>query len=199
MKICSYCKIEKDTYYFAKHKNTKDKLKHQCKSCEKDYRDKNKDKTKANYQKNKKIISEKQKLYRLENYNKIIERERNYDKKNRLVRNLYKQNRRNTDFLFKLICNIRNLIGISFRKNGYNKDSKTNKILGCTYEEFKQHLEKQFTEGMSWDNQGEWHLDHIYPVSLAKTEEEIIKLNHYTNFQPLWAEENIRKGNRLDY
>lgn len=199
MKICSYCKIEKDTSYFAKHKNTKDKLKHQCKSCEKDYRDKNKDKTKANYQKNKKIISEKQKLYRLENYNKIIERERNYDKKNRLVRNLYKQNRRNTDFLFKLICNIRNLIGISFRKNGYNKDSKTNKILGCTYEEFKQHLEKQFTEGMSWDNQGEWHLDHIYPVSLAKTEEEIIKLNHYTNFQPLWAEENIRKGNRLDY
>lgn len=199
MKICSYCKIEKDISYFAKHKNTKDKLKHQCKSCEKDYRDKNKDKTKANYQKNKKIISEKQKLYRLENYNKIIERERNYDKKNRLVRNLYKQNRRNTDFLFKLICNIRNLIGISFRKNGYNKDSKTNKILGCTYEEFKQHLEKQFTEGMSWDNQGEWHLDHIYPVSLAKTEEEIIKLNHYTNFQPLWAEENIRKGNRIDY
>lgn len=199
MKICSYCKIEKDTSYFAKHKNTKDKLKHQCKSCEKDYRDKNKDKTKANYQKNKKIISEKQKLYRLENYNKIIERERNYDKKNRLVRNIYKQNRRNTDFLFKLICNIRNLIGISFRKNGYNKDSKTNKILGCTYEKFKQHLEKQFTEGMSWDNQGEWHLDHIYPVSLAKTEEEIIKLNHYSNFQPLWAEENIRKGNRLDY
>jgi len=52
---------------------------------------------------------------------------------------------------------------------------------------------------MSFKNHGEWHLDHIYPVSLAKSEEEIIKLNHYTNFQPLWAKENIRKGNRLDY
>ena len=52
---------------------------------------------------------------------------------------------------------------------------------------------------MSFDNYGKWHLDHIYPVSLANTEEEIIKLNHYTNFQPLWAEENIRKRNRLDY
>ena len=50
---------------------------------------------------------------------------------------------------------------------------------------------------MSWDNRIEWHLDHIIPISLATTEEEIIKLNHYTNFQPLWAEENIRKGNKV--
>ena len=50
---------------------------------------------------------------------------------------------------------------------------------------------------MSWNNAGEWHYDHIYPISLAKTQEEIIKLNHYTNFQPLWAKENISKGNRV--
>jgi hypothetical protein len=53
-------------------------------------------------------------------------------------------------------------------------------------------------EEMSWENQGEWHLDHIMPISLAKTEEEVIKLNHYTNFQPLWAEDNVRKSNKYD-
>ena len=59
------------------------------------------------------------------------------------------------------------------------------------------HLEGLFMEGMSWENQGEWHLDHIIPVSIATSEEEIIKLNHYTNFQPLWAEDNIIKSNKL--
>lgn len=87
---------------------------------------------------------------------------------------------------------IRYLIYISIKKQGYTKRSRTYKILGCTYEEFKIHLENQFTDGMTWENQGEWHLDHIYPVSLAKNEEELIKLNHYTNFQPLWAEDNLK-------
>ena len=50
---------------------------------------------------------------------------------------------------------------------------------------------------MNWENQGEWHLDHIYPVSLAKDEQELIKLNHYTNFQPLWAADNLLKGNKV--
>jgi hypothetical protein len=199
MKVCSCCKLEKSLFEFNKNKTTKDKLKHQCKSCEKDYRDKNKLKIKQYYQSNKHIISEKGKKYRLDNYEKIIERERNYDKNNRHIRHKYKQNRRAIDSLFKLSCNIRTLIGKSFIRNGFIKDSKTNNILGCTFEEFKVHLEKQFTKGMNWSNHGEWHLDHIYPVSLAKTEEEIIKLNHYTNFQPLWAEDNLRKGNRLDY
>lgn len=80
---------------------------------------------------------------------------------------------------------------------GYSKTSKTYKILGCSYEEFKQYLESQFTNGMTWENAGEWHLDHIYPVSLATDEEHLIKLNHYTNFQPMWAEDNLKKGNRI--
>ena len=50
---------------------------------------------------------------------------------------------------------------------------------------------------MNWENAGKWHLDHIYPVSLAKDEEELLKLNHYTNFQPLWAVDNIKKGNKI--
>jgi len=93
--------------------------------------------------------------------------------------------------------NISSLILRSFKRNGYTKKSQSNKILGCSFEEFKQHLERQFTKGMTWENQGQWHLDHIYPMSLAKDEEEIIRLNHYTNFQPLWAIDNIKKGNKI--
>jgi hypothetical protein len=111
--------------------------------------------------------------------------------------NEYQKNKKQTNPLFKLRGNISNLIYISIKKQGYTKRSQTYKILGCTYEEFKIHLENQFTKGMSWENQGEWHLDHIYPVSLAKDEEELYKLNHYTNFQPLWAEDNFKKGNKI--
>ncbi len=49
---------------------------------------------------------------------------------------------------------------------------------------------------MTWENKTLWHLDHIVPVSVAKTEQEIIKLNHYTNFRPLWAKENLAKGKK---
>jgi hypothetical protein len=58
-------------------------------------------------------------------------------------------------------------------------------------------LETQFTDGMSWDNRSEWHIDHIIPLSSAKTEDELYKLCHYENLQPLWAEDNLKKGARI--
>jgi hypothetical protein len=80
---------------------------------------------------------------------------------------------------------------------GFKKNSKTANYLGCTFEEFKIWIENQFQEGMNWDNFSEWHLDHIYPVSRAIDEEHLIVLNYYTNFQPLWAIDNLRKSNKL--
>ena len=70
--------------------------------------------------------------------------------------------------------------------------------LGCTSLELKQHLELKFTEGMNWDNYGRWHVDHIKPISLATTEQEAIQLSHYTNLQPLWAEDNLKKSNKYE-
>jgi hypothetical protein len=96
-----------------------------------------------------------------------------------------------------LIDSFRTLISGSFYRKGYTKKSRTYQILGCTFEEFKLHIEKQFTIGMNWENKGKWHLDHIYPISLAKDEEELIRLNHYTNFQPMWAIDNIKKSNKI--
>ena len=101
------------------------------------------------------------------------------------------------DLLFSVKIKIRWCIKSAFKKNGYTKKSKTYDILGISYNEFKLYIESKFTEGMKWENHGQWHLDHIIPVSSAKTEEEIIKLNHYTNFQPLWAEDNLKKGNKI--
>jgi hypothetical protein len=101
-----------------------------------------------------------------------------------------------TDPLFKLTHNLRNLIRNSIKNQGYKKTTKTAAILGCDYEFFHLYMELQFKPGMSWENHGEWHIDHKKPISWAKTKEEVIKLNHYTNLQPLWAVENIQKGNR---
>jgi len=85
---------------------------------------------------------------------------------------------------------------MSLKKRGYSKKTKTYQILGCSFKDFQNHIESQFKEGMTWENHGEWHYDHIVPVASATTEEELININHYTNFQPLWAEENIRKGKK---
>ena len=71
--------------------------------------------------------------------------------------------------------------------------------MGCSPQFLKEYLENQFTEGMSWDNHSQygWHIDHIIPLSSANTEEEIYNLCHYTNLQPLWAEENLRKSDKI--
>jgi hypothetical protein len=96
-----------------------------------------------------------------------------------------------------LIEKIRSLIYKSIKRGGWIKNSRTHQILGCSFKEFKIYIENKFTEGMNWQNRGEWHFDHIYPLSLAKNEKHLIELNHYTNFQPLWAKDNLKKGNRV--
>jgi hypothetical protein len=90
------------------------------------------------------------------------------------------------------------MIGNSMRYKGYLKNSKSESILGCTFEDFKLHLESKFEIWMSWNNYGlyngelnyGWDIDHIIPLDSAETEEDIIKLNHYTNLQPLCSYTN---------
>lgn len=105
-----------------------------------------------------------------------------------------------TNPIFKLKHNTRSLIWSSFKRfknQSYFKDGKTEGILGCSLEEFIQHLQLNFIEGMTLENYGEWELDHIIPLATAKNKSEILKLNHYTNFQPLWKEDNRKKGAKL--
>jgi len=83
-----------------------------------------------------------------------------------------------------------------------NKENKTVEYLGCTIEEFKEHIESTFQEGMTWDNhgqgEGKWNIDHIVPLKYGNpTLEETIERLHWKNTQAMWADENIAKGNRF--
>ena len=78
------------------------------------------------------------------------------------------------------------------------KNKPTLEYLGCSTIKLKEHIEKQFKPGMTWDNYGKWHIDHIIPLKYDKpTLEETCKRLHYLNTQPLWAKDNIAKGNRF--
>jgi len=99
----------------------------------------------------------------------------------------------------KIARMLRARINVALYKSKSIKSNSTLKLVGCTIKEFKQHIESQFSEGMSWDNHGEWHIDHIKPISSfdITKEGEQIKAFHYSNCQPLWAKDNLKKGAKL--
>ena len=160
------------------YNNNVDKVnKHQ-----KEYNIINKEKIKKYHQEYRQNNPDYNKEYYQNNKEKIIKHNIEYER-NKLI----------TDKSFKLKHNIKTLIRQSFRKNGYSKSSKTADIIGCTFDEFKQYIEAKFLPWMNWDNYGRyngteeygWDIDHRVPLASATTEHEIIKLNHYSNLQPL--------------
>lgn len=114
------------------------------------------------------------------------------------INTIRQKNRKKVDHIFRFKSNVRSLISSSFKRgnNQFTKRAKSEKILGCTIEEFSLFIKSKFTEGMDFENYGKWHLDHIKPLILANTEKEVIELNHYSNFQPLWAADNLKKSSK---
>lgn len=108
-----------------------------------------------------------------------------------------KRKKENEDPMTGFIQIMRVCIRKSLSRNGYTKKSRAHTILGADWSVVKLHMESLFKEGMTWENHGEWHIDHIIPISSGKTEDEVIKLCHYSNLQPLWAEENLLKSNKI--
>ena len=146
------------------------------------------------YNKNKNKILEQQKIYGQLNKQKI----KKYKELNKKRINENCRNRFKNDNLYKLKKNLRNRTCMSFKAKGYKKNSKTQEMLGVDWEVCKAHIERQFTKGMSWDNSAEWHIDHIIPLASANTEEELKKLCHYSNLQPLWAFDNLIKSAKIN-
>lgn len=109
--------------------------------------------------------------------------------------------RREEDSTFKFKENVKCLIYNSFISNnkGFKKAKRTEEILGCTIEFFTKYILNLCPPNVTLKDFGRfgYHIDHIIPISSAKTEEDVIKLNHYTNLQPLWCTENIRKSNKI--
>lgn len=93
------------------------------------------------------------------------------------------------------ICRKRLYRALRFKR--MSKNGSTEKMLGCSFEFLRSHLESQFTKGMTWANQGDWHIDHIIPFSSAKTEEELLHYAHFSNLRPLWAFENLSKKDKI--
>jgi hypothetical protein len=241
MKTCTKCKIEKELTEFNQDKRKIGGLLSQCKSCKKEYeknnkekrklqtkeywknnkenlkekrkqyRENNKEKIKEYREKNKENLKEKRKEYYDNNAEKIIKKTTEYRKNNKEKRNKKSKLKRESDSVYKITCNIRNLIKDSIKLKGYKKNTKTELILGCTFKEFKLYLESKFESWMNWDNHGNpkdgifesnktWDIDHIIPISSAITEEDIIKLNHYSNLKPLCSKVNrFIKRNSLDF
>lgn len=179
------------------------------KEYQKKYREEKREKiregAKKHYMENKEKIRTKQKEYRGGNKEKITEAkkeyiERNKDKHNEYRRNLYAHKMRNNS-CFRLKKSLRQRLYIAVKLSGKIKSQKTMNLLGCSDIELKTHLETKFQKGMTWDNYGlrGWHIDHIIPCSsfdLTKKEEQE-KCFHYTNLQPLWWMDNIKKSDKI--
>jgi hypothetical protein len=158
-------------------------------------------KVKENYAKNKDKILAYGEKYRAENKERLKAQQREYVKKNwdskKEYMRKYVKERKENDPVFAMSLRLRGRMSIFFRKKGFAKPDSTYKLIGCSYVELVEHLESKFTEGMSWDNRSEWHIDHIIPLASAKTIEEVSPLFHYSNLQPLWALDNRLKGARM--
>jgi len=141
-------------------------------------------------EKNKEYLTEYHKKWRTENVDKWRKTKRDYER-----------NRKARDPLYKLINNFRTAIYQVLKENNINKNGHYFEILKYTPDDLILHLETKFTDGMTWDNYGEWHVDHIKPISsyiiLEIGDDEFMNCWSLSNLQPLWGKENISKSNKL--
>jgi hypothetical protein len=203
-KTCSKCKTEKPVDEFSKNKSSKDGYSSACNRCiDLHYVKPNQEKRILYFKKRNAKNAQKRKdygqKYYAENKEQVQEYKRDYYEKNkeeikdRVKENHY--NRRKTDPLYDLVCHMRLMVYRYIKK----KDQRTHEIIGCSPEELKNYIESLWLPNMTWDNHTHdgWHIDHIIPLCAGKTEEEIYKLNHFTNLQPLWAKDNLSKGGKI--
>lgn len=188
---------------------------------QKEYRENNKEKIKKNkkeyynpietkkynkkyYQNHKEYYAKKHKEYSLKNRNKIsknakIWKEKNIDKVREYQRRDYEK--RNKNYIKKLELQLRNMLNQSFKRKKYLKSKKLETIVGLNSKEMIDYLLQTFKDnyGYEWDKIEKVHIDHIEPLKYAKTEEEVIKLCHYTNLQLLKAKDNLQKNCKKDW
>lgn len=210
MKKCSKCKTKRKLKEFHPKKTSKDGFASQCKQC---LREKAKERYLQNRDKHLKSFKE----YRIKNKEALNKYDRDRwetrkkeRKKNKAkiteYRREYEKNRRATDPVWRLKKNLRCLLWRFIYKTKENRSSKSMtkmvEITGATSKEVRIFIESKFVKGMTWNNYGKnpnnWQIDHIIPLSkfdLTK-EEELKKAFHYTNMQPLWSTDNMKKFTR---
>lgn len=207
MQKCSKCQELKSLDSFHKSNQHPNGYRQICKLCRKPYsqffyqknqkqiinyqagvRRRKPHKNKKYYQANKQYFES----YRSENKPRYSLWRRN----NRKKLNDYRRHKIKTDPQFKLSCSLRSRLSTLLKQSRAKKYNTTLELLGCSLNEFKNYIEKQFQTGMSWDNYGNWHIDHVRPCSsFDLTKEQDQKLCfRYSNLQPLWAKDNLVKS-----
>lgn len=188
---CFECKQTLPISEFGNNKSNKNGLQRSCKEC-KSERDK---KYRSDPRFRERILNQKKGDYY--KIRKDPEKWVEYLEYQKKIRKYWLESSRvKNDPMRRSKAAIRKLIYSSLKIRNVSKSKmclRTEEILGCDLTYFKEYIESQFTEGMTWLNHGEWHLDHIIPMDAAETVDEVIKLNHWTNFQPLWAKDNYGK------
>lgn len=177
VKRCARCTVWKGLEQYTKEKRRADGLCYNCKQCLKEVR------------------------------HERLEKDKEYRKNNREKVNKWKKNERekkkeNPDDVFIKTRIKENLARrLRFLLNGTQKSARTCEIIGCSPEELKIHLEKTFTEGMSWDNYGEWHIDHMIPCAAFdhEDENELKACWNFRNLRALWGSENLKKSSIFDH
>jgi hypothetical protein len=197
LKKCSSCNEVLPLNDFSNNKSATDGLQSTCKKC-KSIRDKNYRENPAQGRDN--LLKKKSDYY----FKIKIEFPEIYEEKlarSREIRDYSKEYQRvQSDEYMKAKDSVRKLFMAALRVRNINKSKlvlKTQYMLGCDFQFFKQYIENQFQEGMNWLNHGTWHIDHKVPLNVGNSVDEIIKLNHYTNLQPLWANENLLKSYKM--
>ncbi len=201
MKKCPECNIERDDTLFLKRD-----INSSCKNCRRKkssskYREKNRQKLR-DYNKeykslNKEKVSDYNKKWMKERYHIYKEWVSNNRERVNEIKRKHELNKKSNNEIYKLTRIVRNSIRSSIKSLNFKKKNKTEEIIGCSMEYFSIYIQSTFSDGMTFENYGQWHLDHIIPISKAKTYEDAIILNHYTNFQALWAIDNLRKYNKI--
>jgi gas vesicle protein len=201
-KTCSKCHECKPVDLFRKKHN-------QCKACiaakKREYRQKNKEKIAANHreyrQENKEEIAAQQRKYYQEHKEEIIARQREYRQEHKEVLNARIRKRRKNDPEYNLICRLRGRMYAAVKAAGLDKKcDSSSELLGISYQGLKEWLEAQFTEGMTWENRSDWHVDHRVPCDAfdmsVETNQRICFW--YKNLQPMWANDNMEKSNKYN-
>jgi len=221
---CKKCNIEKAKEHYVKNKDGKlkyvkewaEKNREKTRTYKKKYALNNSEKMKQinrNWaENNKDAIKEKRKTYREKNKDRLKEDKRIYALNNpermKAACKRYRKNNREKirakkhEPYFHLVRCLRKRIAVALKRNSALKSGKTFDLLGCDITTLKQHLEAQFQPGMTWENYGfnTWHIDHIRPcASFDLTDPEQQKqCFHYTNLQPLWAKDNLKKQAKFE-
>lgn len=190
-------KRESDRKYREAHKD-------EIKAYHKGWRDSNREHLnemqRGKYKENPEAFKERKERYVNSHLEQVKESRTRYKKENRQKCTDYERNKRHNDPIYRFRSGARHLIWSYNRKKGYKGGKTVWEMVGCDFDSFLVHIQSQFTEGMTMENyglsEGCWNIDHIVPISTAETDEDIERLNHYTNLRPMWAIENSKKSRK---